>query len=596
MKKTGSCKSLLLVAGLLILLSARPGTNDALLVRWCGKVGVDDVRKAEYVLWVDGKLAEKSGGKTADTSRDVGAITRLLTALAVGRSAQDGNLVVDEHIRRLIEEGDPQNELPRLVAKAEEQPMCAYLSRTVLARLDTIYEWAAKRDTNSCEMDGSDGSKLWLTSLVKIGECLRNEGRWRKSRPLSAEACLLAPRKTEPDGAYWFDGGNGVILAVMPKEAAALALAAPGAGIPQPAPKAKEPPSLGETRAIFNTHVPKDGSRRNSEGDIVKLRDGRLMLVWSRFLGSGGDSGHADIVKVYSSDGGKTWTKPEVLLAKPEGALNVMCASLLRLRDGDLAFGCLEKMSEKDCRLVFMRSSDEGTTWTKPVKTIDKVGYYVVNNGRLVQLSTGRLIFAWALHSDWNRFPGGGLGACFSDDGGRTWRMSSTALDTRTARRVVIRTEEPGVVELKDGRLMMFARTDRGSQYVSYSSDGGDTWSAAEPSSLISPRSPAAVTRLSTGELAALWNDHEGHPEYVLEGPYGNGPRYPLVFACSSDEGKTWGGRVSVETAKDCFSYPVIREFDGTLYFVYSVGGGLRDLRVVSLPLLDVAIHRGVIQ
>ncbi len=46
------------------------------------------------------------------------------------------------------------------------------------------------------------------------------------------------------------------------------------------------------------------------------------------------------------------------------------------------------------------------------------------------------------------------------------------------------------MVELKDKRLMMLARTDQGSQFRSYSDDGGDTWSDAVATDIVSPLSP----------------------------------------------------------------------------------------------------------
>ena len=44
--------------------------------------------------------------------------------------------------------------------------------------------------------------------------------------------------------------------------------------------------------------------------------------------------------------------------------------------------------------------------------------------------------------------------------------------------------QEPGVVELHSGRLMMYSRTGNGYQFVDYSDDGGETWTPPMPSPL----------------------------------------------------------------------------------------------------------------
>jgi hypothetical protein len=278
---------------------------------------------------------------------------------------------------------------------------------------------------------------------------------------------------------------------------------------------------------------------RNSEGAFVTLADGRLMLVYTHFTGGGGDHSAAHLAARFSSDHGKTWTHDDVIVVPNEGQWNVMSVSLLRLTDGRIALFYLRKESANDCRPVLRFSSDEGTTWSAPRLCIeDQVGYYVLNNDRAVQLRSGRLVLPVCLHStpayakpDW-----AGICMCYlSDDGGQTWRRSRSQLQGQTADGQRVTTQEPGVVELKDGRLMMFARTTAGSQFVSYSSDGGDTWLLFQPSSLLSPCSPASIKRIpQTGDLLLVWNNHAGID------PRLNGKRTPLHAAVSRDDGRTW--------------------------------------------------------
>ncbi len=223
---------------------------------------------------------------------------------------------------------------------------------------------------------------------------------------------------------------------------------------------------------------PSEEYPRHSEGDIIELKDGRLGLVYTRFTGGSGDHATADLVMCTSADEGETWTEPQTLVRRT-GGLNVMSVSLLRLTGGQIALFYLRKTSEEDCRPVMSVSTDEGRTWSEPTVCItDEVGYYVLNNDRAVQLKSGRIILPVA----WHQGPGkprdnAGVIMCYlSDDSGATWRRSADSFKgyDPSGERIIL--QEPGVVELTDGRLMMFIRTNAGSQYVCHSTDGGDTW------------------------------------------------------------------------------------------------------------------------
>ncbi|MFC1604502.1 sialidase family protein [Planctomycetota bacterium] len=330
---------------------------------------------------------------------------------------------------------------------------------------------------------------------------------------------------------------------------------------------------------------PSKGNPRNSEGDIIELKDGRLCLIYTRFTSGSGDHAAADLVMRTSDDGGRSWSDDRIVVPCP-GGLNVMSVSLLRLASGEIALFYLRKTSREDCRPLMCISRDETETWSQPTVCItDKVGYYVLNNDRAVQLRTGRLILPVA----WHQGPGqdrdtAGVIMCYlSDDNGRTWRRSKDSFKGYGPDGQRITVQEPGVVELKGGRLMMFMRTNAGSQYICYSQDGGETWSKARPSNLASPLSPASIKRIPwTGDLLCVWNDHSGVHRYPA------GRRTPLCLAISRDEGKTWSrSRIIEDNPDGWYCYTAVTFVKNRALLAYCAGdkkiGGLNRLKILAL-------------
>jgi sialidase-1 len=324
---------------------------------------------------------------------------------------------------------------------------------------------------------------------------------------------------------------------------------------------------------------------RNSEGDIIELKNRRLCLIYTRFTGGSGDHAAADLAMRISGDEGRSWSDDRIVV-KRIGGLNVMSVSLLRLENGQIALFYLRKTSVEDCRPVMCISTDEAATWSEPAVCVtDKVGYYVLNNDRAVQLRSGRLVLPVA----WHQGPGqprdtAGIIMCYlSDDNGRTFRRSKDSFKGYAPNGQRITVQEPGIIELKDGRLMMFMRTNAESQYISYSRDGGETWSKAQPSALISPLSPASIKRIPwSGDLLCVWNDHSGVHNYS------KGRRTPLCLAISKDEGVTWSKSGIVESNPDgWYCYTAITFVKNRVLLAYCAGdkkiGGLNRLKVLAL-------------
>lgn len=314
--------------------------------------------------------------------------------------------------------------------------------------------------------------------------------------------------------------------------------------------------------------APGDNNPRNSEGDFITLKDGRILFVYSRYFGtSSDDHATAYLAGRFSSDGGKTWTQDDQVIVEKEGDMNVMSVSLLRLKSGEIALFYLRKNSTSDCIPMMRISTDEAKTWSDPITCImDKKGYFVLNNDRVIQMKDGRLLMAVALHQTpeenvWHN--DAVLYSYYSDDNGKTWTSSAAVANPDS-----ITMQEPGVVELNNGDVMMIIRASPGVQYAAYSKDRGQTWSPAAPTAIKSPLSPATIQRIpSTGDLLMVWNNNGGEDSTM------KGKRTPLTIAISKDEGKTWLHTKNIETDPDGWYCYIAMEFvDNEVLLGYCAG------------------------
>ncbi len=346
---------------------------------------------------------------------------------------------------------------------------------------------------------------------------------------------------------------------------------------------------------------PSPGNARNSEGAFVELKDGGILFVYSRFLGSG-SSDHAKAVLAARSsrDHGETWSA-DAIIATPEEerAMNVMSVSLMRMQNGDVGlFYCL-RFSWHDLRMYLRRSGDEGQTWSSPVRCMPAADYHVVNNDCVIRLTSGRLLIPAALHRrvadpdvsasrDWR-----GIAVFFlSDDDGRTWRESATYC-TLPVSHTKTGLQEPGAIELPGGAIWAWARTDLGRQYEFFSHDGGDTWSQALPSRFTSPASPLSMKVIpGTQQLLAIWNPIPNYQTRRLEKP--SGDRTPLVAAIGrGPHDKTWSAPFLIDennVENEGYCYTAIHFTRDSVLLAYCAGGKADQGRLNRLRIRKVSI------
>ena len=360
---------------------------------------------------------------------------------------------------------------------------------------------------------------------------------------------------------------------------------------------------------VVHRRIGTNENPRNTEGAFIGLADGSLLYAWSRFDGGMEDCAAASIAAVRSRDGGRSWGGERTLLTMrgeglsnddPADPQNIMSVSFLRLHNGDIGlfYGIRRSWNETGCWL--RRSCDEGETWGERVRCTNPLGYHVVCNDHVTKLASGRLIVPASVHRtrflnetgrDWGEvipqvLDLRGQAAFFlSDDDGRTWREAAglCALDVSWSRSGL---QETGALELADGTLWGWARTDVGRQYEMFSRDGGETWTAAQPARFFpSPCSPMGVKRAPDGVLYAVWNP----VPYTLSGgaPELRQTRSPLAVAVSRDEGRSWSDPRILDAQEPgvpgVVEYPAVYCLPDALLVCYDMSVGDR---------LDMVIRR----
>ncbi len=327
-----------------------------------------------------------------------------------------------------------------------------------------------------------------------------------------------------------------------------------------------------------------EANPRYSEGDVLVLNDGRYLYGTSEFINDWSDFAKARIVGRISTDGGQTWGE-QTTLQENIGDKNVMSLTFQELSDTEVGLFYLHKNGMNDLDVYLRRSSDGGLTFGEATLVTDMAGYHVMNNDRVVKLSSGRLLAPVAWTEDVEKINHFTCRTWISDDAGHTWRPSKNTVDY--AERGAM---EPECLELNDGRVLMIFRNQLGHIGSAYSEDGGDTWSEGSNWGVLAPEAPATLRRIpSTGDLLLIWNDN------FVEGEGHGGKRSPLTVAVSKDEGKTWEHKKNIETSTDGdtafiggYSY-ISATFDhGRVllsYYVAEAGNKMISSRFRSIPI-----------
>lgn len=223
---------------------------------------------------------------------------------------------------------------------------------------------------------------------------------------------------------------------------------------------------------------------------LLQLSDGTLLAVNDRRNDSEEDlPGCIDVVYSFSTDNGKTWSKPGYI-ARNQGFIRG-CGDpgLAELPDGTVVCACCggewfgRSKADNPQRSYVSFSRDHGRTWSEPENITSILwgpeaknaqgrqfvsSFFSSGNYLVLQRGPhkGRLLIANVCRYEGDEKLSNHV--VYSDDGGKNWNISG----------VVVRGmgDEAKMVELPDGSILISIRTE-GDRLWAKSFDGGESWS-----------------------------------------------------------------------------------------------------------------------
>jgi sialidase-1 len=317
---------------------------------------------------------------------------------------------------------------------------------------------------------------------------------------------------------------------------------------------------------------------RSIMGDISVLKDGRLLLAYTRMNPADGS-----IAGRYSVDKGRTWGDESILVGPPKPkAKDYYChPTLIRLANGDILLsyiysaGVPYPSQPLYGHTYYRRSTDDAKTWGDQFILTPYPGWNLIHNDKLIQLKGGRIVapVTYQVSDRGNDHLGYASYTWYSDDNGRSWRRSKNDINM-----LPIEADEPHVVELKDGRVMMLMRNYSHLVGRAHSTDGGHSWSKGElvKNLPLPPHETSAINvkRIpSTSDLLLL--RCTGGP---AERPK---RRTPFASVISRDDGRTWvNERVILSDPQDDYGYPCLEFMDDIAIIGCHTRDGLHVLRI----------------
>ena len=296
-----------------------------------------------------------------------------------------------------------------------------------------------------------------------------------------------------------------------------------------------------------------NGEYCNCEGNVTKLHNGDLMVVFQETRGNVGHDFNSAICLLRSTDGGRTWDEHKKVTVFPQSPdFGYALAGITQLADGTLISNALQwrfgdanqppnppqcgtrgRGASSKASVHITKSTDNGTTWSEPSPVnVAPRGYAGVRDS-IVELPDQSLLMPlWGGRKPtWTFSPDSPIESfvLWSPNKGESWHPWGTiAIDPAEVNDY----EEPSLLRLKDGRMISMMRMhqhprlDPPGGYLNFavSEDDGSTWSLPRRTELWGY--PADLIQLQDGRVLCVYGYRRGGE--------------PGVRGCVSEDGTTW--------------------------------------------------------
>lgn len=356
-----------------------------------------------------------------------------------------------------------------------------------------------------------------------------------------------------------------------------------------------------------------DGYARYRIPGIVATKQGTLLAYAEARKSTRGDWGTIDIVLRRSTDGGKTWSPFRVIADVPGPKTKNPVALAQNLATPDevtynnpVAFAdrktgavhfifCLEYM-----RAFYMRSDDDGQTFSKPVEITSAFDAFrseydwkvlATGPGHGIQLRTGRLVVPIWISTGTGRHAHrpSVTSTIYSDDSGRTWKRGEIAVPNTPE---WVNPNEAAAAELSDGRVMLNVRSESKAhrRLVVTSPDGATKWSTPRfDERLLEPICFATILNAGGKQLLFANPDNLEKASGPTE-PGKSRDRKNVTVQYSPDDGSSWTAKRSIDPGPSGYS-DLAQGRDGTIHLLYEQGSQSPhdSLQLFSFPLAWIA-------
>lgn len=289
---------------------------------------------------------------------------------------------------------------------------------------------------------------------------------------------------------------------------------------------------------------------------LAELASGEIAAAWF----GGTHERHPDVCIWFARHRDGKWSQPVQVAdgVQPDGSREPTWNPVLfQAPDGPLQLFYKVGPNPREWWGELKTSSDGGETWSDARRLPEGILGPIKNKPEVLDDGT------WLAPSSSEGNPDGWrVHMEISTDQGKTWTRSE-----QPGKGVGFDAIQPSILFHPEGRLQALCRSKQGVVAMTWSDDGGKTWSDLAATLLPNPNSGTDAVTLADGRQLIVYNHSAHRPDHS-----GKGDRYPLDVAVS-DDGLEWRRALTLET-EPCpagYAYPaVIQASDGKVHISYT--------------------------